>query len=325
MSSQRDVFLTRLLERAKVDKDIYLISVDMGAPSLDRWREELPDQCFAAGISEQNAINFAAGLSSTGKKVYVYFMACWVARCFEQIRYSCAMADNPITILGNGVGLGYAPAGPAHEPTEDLAYMRSLCGIEIYSPTNGKMTEKLVDLTCDVPKLRYVRLERKYPSILDTFYKNLSCNLSFLQNGISIVKGGLADPPFRHEQKKVCILSSGYMLGRALEVSDQLLSFGYEATVVDLWKIKPINTNLFNAIVTSYDILVTLEEQTLSGGFGSAIAETVVDLGLPKEVLRIGLPERYIFENGDREHLLNENGLSTHSIYEKIIARLSQE
>jgi len=203
--------------------------------------------------------------------------------------------------------------------------MRSLCGIEIYSPTNGKMTEKLVDLTCDVPKLRYVRLERKYPSILDTFYKNLSCNLSFLQNGISIVKGGLADPPFRHEQKKVCILSSGYMLGRALEVSDQLLSFGYEATVVDLWKIKPINTNLFNAIVTSYDILVTLEEQTLSGGFGSAIAETVVDLGLPKEVLRIGLPERYIFENGDREHLLNENGLSTHSIYEKIIARLSQE
>ena len=62
MSSQRDIFLTHLLERAKVDKDIYLISVDMGAPSLDRWREELPDQFFAAGISEQNAINFAAGL-----------------------------------------------------------------------------------------------------------------------------------------------------------------------------------------------------------------------------------------------------------------------
>jgi|TARA_R110002020_G_scaffold337800_1_gene553213 transketolase len=325
MSSQRDIFLTRLLERAKEDKDIYLISVDMGAPSLDRWREELPDQFFAAGISEQNAINFAAGLSANGKKVYVYFMACWVARCFEQIRYSCAMANNRITILGNGVGLGYAPAGPAHEPTEDLAYMRSLCGIEIYSPTNAKMTEKLVDLTCDVPKLRYIRLERKYPSTLDTFYKNLSCSQGFLQNGVSIIKGGMADPPRQYKQKKVCILSSGYMLGRALEVSDQLLSFGYEATVVDLWKIKPINTNLFNAIVASYDLLVTLEEQTLSGGFGSAIAEVVVDLGLSKQVLRIGLPERYIFENGDREHLLNENGLSTHLIYEKIKERLLKE
>ena len=172
MSSQRDIFLTRLFERAKEDKDIYLISVDMGAASLDRWRQELPDQFFAAGISEQNAINFAAGLSAAGKKVYIYFMACWVARCFEQIRYSCAMANNPITILGNGVALGYAPAGPAHEPTEDLTYMRSLCDIEIYSPTNGEVTEKLVDLTCDVPKLRYVRLERKYPEKLDNLSKN---------------------------------------------------------------------------------------------------------------------------------------------------------
>ena len=121
MSSQRDTFITRLFERAREDKDICLISVDMGAPSLDRWRQELPNQFIAAGISEQNAINYAAGLSAAGKKVYVYFMASWVARCFEQIRYSCAMANNPITILGNGVALGYAPAGPAHAPTEDIA------------------------------------------------------------------------------------------------------------------------------------------------------------------------------------------------------------
>ena len=325
MSSQRDIFLTHLLERAKVDKDVYLISVDMGAPSLDRWREELPDQFFAAGISEQNAINFAAGLSATGKKVYVYFMACWAARCFEQIRYSCAMANNPITILGNGVGLGYAPAGPAHEPTEDLAYMRSLCGIKIYSPTNACMAEKLVDLTCDVPKLRYIRLERKYPGVLDDFYKNIISSQRFLQNGISLIKGGLSDPPRQHKEKRVCILSSGYMLGRALDVSERLISSGYEASVVDLWKIKPINTSLFEKIAAPYDLLVTLEEQTLSGGFGSAVAEVVIDLNLGKEVLRIGLPERYIFENGNREHLLDENGLSVHSIYEKVITRILQE
>jgi len=202
--------------------------------------------------------------------------------------------------------------------------MRSLCGIEIYSPTNGKMTEKLVDLTCDVPKLRYIRLERKYPSNLDTFYKNIISNHHFLQNGISLIKGGLADPPRKYEQKKVCILSSGYMLGRALDVSEQLISSGYEASVVDLWKIKPINTSLFENIVSSYDLLVTLEEQSLSGGFGSAVAEVVVDLDLRKQVLRIGLPKHYIFDNGNREHLLNENGLSVHAIYEKIKTRLLQ-
>ena len=73
MTSQRDAFIDRLFERAVNDKDIYLISVDMGAPSLDRWRAELPDQFFAAGISEQNAINFAAGLAGAGKKVYCPF------------------------------------------------------------------------------------------------------------------------------------------------------------------------------------------------------------------------------------------------------------
>ena len=120
MKAQRDTFISELYELAKQDKDIILMSVDMGAPSLDIWRETLPDQFIAAGISEQNAINVAAGLANSGKKVYVYFMAAWVARCFEQIRYSCAMAKNPITILGNGVALGYAPAGPAHEPNEDI-------------------------------------------------------------------------------------------------------------------------------------------------------------------------------------------------------------
>ena len=322
MSSQRDIFLTRLFERAKEDKDIYLISVDMGAASLDRWRQELPDQFFAAGISEQNAINFAAGLSAAGKKVYIYFMACWVARCFEQIRYSCAMANNPITILGNGVALGYAPAGPAHEPTEDLTYMRSLCDIEIYSPTNGEVTEKLVDLTCDVPKLRYVRLERKYPEKLDNLSKNTKLTNEFIERGLSVISPEMPESSRQISNSKICILSSGYMLGRAIDVSEKLMTLGYEVGIIDLWRIKPINPELFKQTVSPYEFLVTLEEQTLFGGFGSAVAEVVVDLSLDKDVLRIGLPERYIFENGDREHLLNTNGLSVESICEKIRTRL---
>ena len=144
--SQRDVYLLSLLDRAKSDKDIILMSVDMGAPAIDKWKSELPEQYFEMGISEQNAINVAAGLSRGGKKVFVYFMAVWVHRCFEQIRYSCSIASNKITILGNGVGLGYAPAGPAHEPNEDVAVMKSLHNIEIYSPSSRVQIPQLVDL-----------------------------------------------------------------------------------------------------------------------------------------------------------------------------------
>ena len=135
-TNQRDTFIGDLFQVAKNDKDVILISVDMGASALDQWREELPDQFIWTGISEQHTINLAAGLANQGKKVYIYFMAAWLARCFEQIRYSCAMAKNPITLLANGVALGYAPAGPAHETNDDIAYMRSRLDLEIQCPSN---------------------------------------------------------------------------------------------------------------------------------------------------------------------------------------------
>jgi transketolase len=121
MTAQRDIFIQALYEKALLDKNIIFISVDMGAPTLDQWKSNLPDQFIASGIAEQNSINVAAGLAKQGKKVFVYMMASWFSRCIEQVRYSCAMANNPITILGNGVALGYAPSGPAHEPNEDIA------------------------------------------------------------------------------------------------------------------------------------------------------------------------------------------------------------
>ena len=311
---QRDAFISTLFERAKHDKDIYLISVDMGAPSLDRWRDELPDQFFAAGISEQNAINFASGLAANGKKVYVYFMASWAARCFEQVRYSCAMANIPITILGNGVGLGYAPAGPAHEPNEDISYMRSLCGIEIISPANSEVSSALVDHTLENPKLRYLRLERKHASEMDNAYNNIDS--SFLNDGATFAKS--------NQEKEVCIVSSGYLLGRALNVAHRLDKEGIKTSVLDLFKIKPLNTNSISQTISSFDHVVTLEEQTLSGGFGSAICEAINDSGVNKNVLRIGLPERYIFENGTRDHLLNTNGLSEEDLYNKILKHVKR-
>ena len=89
-------------------------------------------------------------------------------------------------------------------------------------------------------------------------------------------------------------------------------------SVVDLWRVKPINPSIFKNTLEEYNILITVEEQTLSGGFGSAVLEALSDVGLKKDVLRIGLPERYLFENGDRDHLIDSNGLSAEEICNKI-------
>jgi transketolase len=315
MSTQRDIFINELFNYAKTDKDVIMISVDMGAPALDQWREKLPEQFIAAGISEQNAINVAAGLSAEGKKVYVYFMASWVARCFEQIRYSCCMGDNPITIIGNGIGLGYAPAGPAHSPTEDIAYMRSLNHIEIITPANLNFIKSLVDLTYNVPKLRYIRLERSIAKQAESFYKDINENT--IKNGLSLIKPGLSEYT---DRPKVAIISSGYMLGRAIDVSNKLLELDgrIENCVFDLWKIKPLNVDYFNLLLNGFTHIITLEEQSLDGGFGSAIYECLLDNQIFIKTLRIGLPSRFLFKNGNREQLLNTNGLSVESIYNQI-------
>ena len=282
----------------------------MGASALDIWREELPEQFIFTGISEQHSINLAAGLANEGKKVYVYFMAAWAARCFEQIRYSCSMPNNPITILSNGVALGYAPAGPAHETNEDIAYMRSLLNVEIHCPRNIPQTKDLVKLSYEESKLRYIRLERKY----DVRFNDDDGGVN---SGIEMLKPGLFNNPLTKDNPKVALVSYGYMLGRCDDVWEKMMSDGVESCLFDMYRIKPnpIKENTFDG----FSHIVSVEEQTLSGGFGSTVLEGMSDNSINKPLLRIGLPERYIFENGDRDYHLDNNGLSVDSIYDKII------
>ncbi len=315
MKAQRDEFLDKLFEEAVNDSSIILISVDMGAPALDRWRSDLPNQFFSAGISEQNAINVASGLASQNKKVFVYMMACWVARCFEQIRYSCAMSGNKITIIGNGVGLGYAPAGPAHEPTEDIAYMRSLLGLEIISPASALQIPSLVDYLLNEPRLTYVRLERNVPELIDKIVAG---------KGPLFLSNFRANPYVFHKsiesrKSNVTIFSSGYMLDRSVECADKLSGESLNAQVIDVCKVTSLNTEDFENLIVDTDYVVTIEEQTIAGGFGSAILEVLSEIK-QVPVLRIGIDNRYIFENGTRESLLNENGLSIETISNRINA-----
>jgi transketolase len=306
MKAQRDVFIQALYEKALVDKDIVFISADMGAPTLDQWAENLGDQFIAAGISEQNAINVAAGMAKEGKKVFVYMMASWFARCYEQIRYSCAMANNAITILGNGVALGYAPSGPAHEPNEDMALARTLLGIEVYSPSNENSTFQLVNLCLEKPQLRYIRLERSFDKEINEFSYTIenSCKV--------LIKSSC------YSQEKIAIISSGYLLGRAKKVFDSLKD-SYDIELIDLWRIKPLDSKHLSEILADRTHIFTLEEQTLDAGFGSAICEFLFDNKLNPFVKRIGLPEYYIFENGTRDHLLDTNGLSFENIKDEVM------
>ncbi|HTA94888.1 MAG TPA: 1-deoxy-D-xylulose-5-phosphate synthase, partial [Verrucomicrobiae bacterium] len=190
----RDAFIDEIFLAAKKNPNIYFITIDLGAKALDRFRVELPNQLIHAGISEQNAMDVAAGLAQNGKIVYVYAMAPFVTlRCYEQIKVAIASMFLPVTIIGNGVGYSYNDAGPTHYATEDLSCMRALGGIEILTASDTETVLQTARLTYTKPAFRYVRLDRAFlPDIYPSGDKRI------LQDGIVEIEPG----------EKACIIAS---------------------------------------------------------------------------------------------------------------------
>jgi transketolase len=219
------------------------------------------------------------------------------------------MGKNPITIIGVGVGLGYAPAGAAHTPTDDMAYMRSICGIEIYSPATNAVVKELVKYTYKNRKLVYVRLERAYDAALDDLYEDFDFEKS---DGVFI-------PHNVGQYARVSIITSGYLLSRGLKIAKKVTTNLY-----DLYQLKPTPKILLRYLDNT-DYVVTLEEQTLNcGGFSSVVADTIADNGIHCKLLRFGLEEDYILGNGTRDEMLDAHGLSVDKINTEITRCLNQ-
>jgi len=303
--SPRDVFLTELLAHAEQDDSIILMSVDMGAPALDLWRERIPNQVLDMGIAEQNAINVAAGLSKGGKKVFVYFMAVWVHRCFEQIRYSCCIADLKVNIIGNGVGMGYAPAGPAHQPNEDIALMRSLHNMSIFTGSSIASIKSLVNLSLNSSKSNYLRLDRK---LFET--EEISENF--------VVRKGWADEVYVGKgQPKYLVVSYGYMSSRIKEfiMTDPIMSS--EVAVLDLIRLWPLDLKEVEDVFKFVEGVLLIEEQSASGSISETIVSSIGSLR-HKKIATIHLPNKYLFDNLDQEGILNKHGFDKESIFKAI-------
>ena len=297
MQFQRDILIDKIYEMALKDKDIYFISADLGAPALDRLRNDLPEQFLHAGISEQNMIDVAAGLALSGKKVYVYAMGPFITlRCLEQLKCSLAQMNLPVTVISVGLGLGYADAGPTHYITEDLSCLRSIVNFEVYTPSDLSTIVELAELTNRKPALRVLRLDRN--AVEDLYGQGVSVNTGFAE----LKKGD-----------RVGIFSCGYILQRIFKNWENV-SNGQKIGLVDVFKNKPLNLKGLKHLFEKYEKIITVEEQCLSGGFGSSILEAISDLGMVRQVNRLGLEERYYFENGGREYLLDTFGLSNQRI-----------
>ena len=169
--TMRDVFWNQVYESARKDKDVMLVCADMGAPAIDKFRRNMPNQYLNVGIAEQIMMSLAAGLTKEGKKVYVYAIAPFItSRVHEFTKLNLGLMKLPITMIGVGAGFGYDDSGPTHHTTEDVAIMRAIPNLNIFSPSDNASTLGIFNLISNAQKPCYIRLDRQ---IFPTIHSNL--------------------------------------------------------------------------------------------------------------------------------------------------------
>ena len=296
----RNSFVDRLLELAKKDNNIMLLTGDLGFGVLEKFATEIPNQYLNCGVAEQNMTAIASGLALEGKVPFTYSIGNFpTLRCLEHIRNDVAYHDLPVKIVCIGGGFSYGQLGMSHHATEDLSIMRSIPGITVISPADAGETVKAVLAAVHHNESVYIRLTGggNNPIVYEDDYE------------YEIGKGNIL-----REGNDITIIAVGTMVYNALKASELLHEKGISTKVINMHTIKPLDKNIITNASENTKLIVTVEEQCLSGGFGSAVLELLSDAGLSIPVKRLGLQEKYYFQNGGREYLLDQSGLATQDI-----------
>lgn len=306
-STQRDAFWNRVYEMACLDRDIVVVSEDMGAPALDQFRLKLPGQFVNVGIAEQIGLLLGGGLAMEGKRPFIYAIAPFVTlRCLEEIRVTNAIMNIPVTLVGVGAGFGYDDSGPTHHLTEDIAVMRAFPNITVHSPADGVTAAAMAEMSRNLPNTNYIRLDRKpMPEI----YKP-GADFS---KGFAVLKEG----------KDGMLVSTGVMTHTALKVAAELEKEGKKLGVVDIFAIPAVEEALV-AVLRNASRIFTLEEHFLPGGLGSYVLELLNLEGAQLPVRRIGLEfsKGYCYQYGGREVIHEYYGVDYASVLAKVRAGL---
>ncbi len=300
----RDTFVKTLVELAKEDKNIELITGDLGFGVLKPYWEAVPDQFTNAGIAEQNMTTVAAGMALEGKTVFTYSIGNFpTLRCLEQIRNDCAYHNANVKVVCIGGGFVYGSLGMSHQATEDLAILRALPDVVVMAPADLVEAEECTKALAVYPGTAYLRLGRGGE-------KRIHDHIDNFQIGKAIkVRDG----------KKIAIFSTGAIFEEVNAAYNVLVGKGYDPAVYTFPTVKPIDTEVIKECAKEFDVVVTCEEHNIVGGFGSAVAEVMAEMKEKKAyLLRIGLNDEYSIKVGNQNYLRQQYGMDSASIVKKI-------
>lgn len=308
--TMRDAFIEEVLKAMDAGENIFFLSADFGAPALDQVRERHPNKFINVGIAEQNLINVATGLALEGITVYAYAIAPFITmRCYEQIRVNVAILSQlrpmNINLVGVGAGFSYEVSGPTHHCLEDISIMRTLPNFEVISPADFITAGQLFKYTLGNKSPKYLRFDAKpMPMVHESIgADDLKCGFKEMSRG-----------------GKTCLVSTGVLTHRALEVKKHFESKGQEIGIIDMIKLKGFDSDKILTLLKRYEKVITLEEGFIGkGGLDAAMASLILESGAPLKMRAMGLKDQYHFHMATRESLHKKNNLDVESIAKEAI------
>ncbi|MBI3129749.1 MAG: transketolase [Acidobacteria bacterium] len=302
----RNTFAQELTRLAMEDERIVLLSGDIGNKLFDGLKAAAPGRFHNCGVAEANMTGVAAGLATMGFRPLTYTITAFATvRCLEQIRVDLCYHNLPVVVVGTGSGLSYTELGPTHHSCEDIGLLRTLPNLTILCPCDPTEVKLALRAALQHEGPVYLRLGKKGEPILH-----------------------VGEPDFRigkaitmRPGTEACLLATGNAVALALEVAERLAAEGRSIRVESVPTVKPLDGDLLRSLVGSMPVVATVEEHSLIGGLGSAVAEWVVDQGdVDYRLLRFGTEDRYLETVGTQAYARAQYGLTA----ERIAARLGE-
>ena len=308
----REVCLDQVYQLAKADPRIVFVGSDLGVGTLRKFKEEMPDRFYMEGISEAHVVGMAAGLALEGGIVYVNTISTFITRrCFEQVAVDVCLHNLNVRLIGNGGGLVYAPLGPTHLAIEDISIFRALPNMTIVAVADADEMKRLMPQTVDHRGPIYIRLAKGYDPIVT------NDDVPFrIGKGLPMRKG--------HD---ALLVSTGITLKVAQEAAKLLALEGIECAILHMPTVKPLDLELLLNLANGVRAVVAIEENTILGGLGSAVAEAIAEAGFSpgKKFRRIGIPDVFSDRYGSQANLMDYHKINTDEVVATVWALLDRK
>jgi transketolase len=305
----RDAFVRELTAIAAERPEVMLLTADLGFGVLEEFARRFPKQFLNVGVAEQNMTAVATGLALEGAIVFTYSLGNFpTLRCLEQIRNDACYHGANVKIVTVGGGMSYGAVGASHHATEDLAILRALPGTTVIAPGDLWETAEATRAIVDRPGVAYLRLDKSFsaPSHREE-------DLFELGRARKIVDGTAAT-----------LIATGGILGEAVKASAMLRARGIAVRVLSMHSVKPLDHAAIAAAARETGGIVTIEEHTVDGGLGGAVAESLLEGGaIPGFFARIGLKSCFSSVVGSQRYLRSVYGMDAEAIVDAVAARIA--